>query len=265
MDENRERKENFVDTTDCIEAVGVCRGWKNFLAVIIILCLLPLQASFWLVDTGYVKAESGETDVSEKLSAAGMPADTKPVSEEGIVSVEQGEKKQSTTEENEIEEAAKKAIVGDPTDREEKVEQSQQARLFRIQMRHLFWVIRFCNFIIILASVLYCLTLLFSFKVSLIGRLGGINHICRAFFISLVLIIFLMPWQKYFNNVVVGAIYTPDELIKWCSAEKNHIFYIAVHYLRFSGYWLLILLLLIFSQWRSSRWAKAILRRLEAL
>jgi hypothetical protein len=36
-------------------------------------------------------------------------------------------------------------------------------------------------------------------------------------------------------------------------------------YLRFTGYWLLVLLLLLAAQIRSMRWAKATLRRLEVV
>jgi hypothetical protein len=132
-------------------------------------------------------------------------------------------------------------------------------------LNHINGVVRFCNFVLILAAMLYCLTLLFCLKISLIGRLGGINHICRAFFISLIMLILLLPWQRFFGGVVVGAIYTPAELDKWCTAESTGIFDAIFHYLRFTGYWLLIILLLIFSQLRSSRWTKAILRRLEVL
>jgi hypothetical protein len=107
--------------------------------------------------------------------------------------------------------------------------------------------------------------MLFCFKVSLIGRLGGINHICRAFFISLVVVVLLLPWQNFFGNVVVGAIYTTDELMKSCTVKNRDIFGIVVHYLRFTGYWLLVMLLLIFSQIRSFRWSKNVLRRLEIL
>jgi hypothetical protein len=53
MNEEEGRKENLIDTTDCLEAVGVFRGWKNFLFIVAICCLVLLQVSFWLVDTGY--------------------------------------------------------------------------------------------------------------------------------------------------------------------------------------------------------------------
>lgn len=276
MNGNQNNQSNLVDTTDCLEAVGVCRCWKNFLAVIIILCLLLLQISFWLVDIGYVRTETVVAVLPATVSALSKPVTAQPEAKELDAPLELDEAKQSVEGTDTIKKAAEKVVADDSTNSKElvsmkaeagagKVEQPQQKRFFGIQMKHLNWVICFCNFIIILAAVLYCLTLLFSFKVSLIGRLGGINHICRAFFLSLIMVIFLLPWQNYFDNIVIGAIYTPAELVKWCTAQNNGIFAAVIHYLRFTGYWLLVLLLLLFSLVRSSRWTKAILRRLEVL
>ena len=273
MNGNQNTQSNLVDTTDCLEAVGVCRCWKNFLFIIIIICLLLLQISFWLVDTGYVKAEAlvsaqdraVETASSKTLSTLDKPVITHPEEKNVALTSEQGETGQSVGETEKIEKAAEKVSAKNPTAGKKEVVASQQSRFFGIQMKYLNWVIRFCNFIIILAALLYCLALLFSFKVSLIGRLGGINHICRAFFISLTMVILLLPWQNYFGHIVMGAVYTPGELVKWCTAENMDIFDMIFYYLRFTGYWLLILILLIFSQLRSSRWTKAILRRLEVL
>ena len=56
---------SLLDTTDCLEAIGVFRGWKNFLFVITIICLLLLQGAFWLVNGGIVKAGSpGPSEVA---------------------------------------------------------------------------------------------------------------------------------------------------------------------------------------------------------
>ena len=134
-----------------------------------------------------------------------------------------------------------------------------------ITFEQLTWLIRLVNAVLILTATLYCMTLLFSLKVSMHGRLGGINHISRAFFLSLLMLVLLLPWQRIFGCVVTGAIYTPGELAKWYSAKTDDIFDVILYYLRFSGYGLLILLLLILSQFRSFRWAKAILRRLEII
>jgi len=245
MDGDKDRQSHLVDTTDCLEAVGVLRGWKNFLFVIVALCLLLLQISFWLVDAGiiYTETQTVETALTATVPASGGPAITEP---------------------DKIQEAAKKAAATEPSESTEEAA-SPAGSFFGIKIKQVNWVIRFCNFVLILTGTLYCLTMLLSIKISLVGRLGGINHICRAFFLSLVMLILLLPWQNFFDNVVMGAIYTPDELQKWCAAESTDIFEQIIHYLRFTGYWLLIVLLLIFSQLRSSRWAKAILRRLEII
>jgi hypothetical protein len=128
------------------------------------------------------------------------------------------------------------------------------------------WTVRLVNAVLVLTASLYCLTLMFSLKVSMHGRLGGINHISRAFFLSLLMLVLLLPWQRVFGGVVTGAVYTPAELMSWHAAEKTgDTLAMALYYLRFSGYGVLIFLLLLLSQYRSLRWAKAILRRLEII
>ena len=242
MNENQAKPNNLVDTTDCLEAVNVFKGCKNAFFIIVILCLLLLQGAFWLVDTDCVK--TGDDTKSGSPAAAAKDA-------------------------KEIEEAAEK-VTGEPNQPAEaaaqKPEQQQKSPLFEITFERLAGLIRFFNFVLILMAVLYCLTMLFSLKVSLLGRLGGINHIARAFFLSLFFVVLLLPWQRLFPGVFIGAMYTSDELLSRCAAAKDyHIFDTTLHYLRFTGYWLLVLLLLIFSQLSSGRWSKAILRRLEVV
>jgi len=233
MNQNQTGKSDLLDTTDCLEAVGVFRGWKNGLFVVIALCLLLLQVSFWLVNTGYIKID--ERAKTDKLAVA----DSNAVA--------------TVVEANQV-----KPIVQPPP----------QHTLFGVTFKHLAGLIRIVNAVLVLAAALYCLMMLFSLKVSLVGRLGGISHISRAFILSLVAFILLLPWQKVFGCVVVGAIYMPCELVKCCGCCAQGccgIFGTILFYLRFSGYWLLIVLLLIFSQLRSARWTKAILRRLEVI
>jgi hypothetical protein len=38
-----------------------------------------------------------------------------------------------------------------------------------------------------------------------------------------------------------------------------------LHYLRFTGYWVVVMLVLLLSQTRSARWTNAMLRRLEII
>jgi len=228
MNENQAGPSSLLDTTDCLEAIGVLRGWKNFFFIITVLCLLLLQICFWVVNMRCIPPSNNAQSSEAVNKVAGEPSE--------------------------------------PAEAEIQEPQPTQAdSLFGITFAHLAMVICVVNGVLVLTGALYCLTILLALKVSLVGRLGGINHICRAFFLSLVMLILLLPWQKVFGCVVLGAIYSPCELVEWCSAETSGIFDIILRYLRFTGYWLLILLLLIFSQLRSARWTKSILRRLEVI
>jgi hypothetical protein len=141
-----------------------------------------------------------------------------------------------------------------------------RTRILNITTEHLSWLIRFLNFFLFLTAILYCLTMLFILKVSLQGRMGGINHITRAFFLSILMLLLLLPWQKLFNGVVAGVMYTPSELIAACENVKtSEIFDKILFYFRFCAYWIIVVLLLILSQVRSARWAKATLRRLDVV
>ncbi|MGD8787491.1 MAG: hypothetical protein PVJ60_08715, partial [Phycisphaerales bacterium] len=69
---------SLLDTTDCLEAVGVFRGWKNFLFIILVLGLLVSQACFWVVNTGLITAEKCPMEKSvssEPAVAAGSTRD----------------------------------------------------------------------------------------------------------------------------------------------------------------------------------------------
>jgi len=282
MNESQSRQNNLLDTTDSLEAIGVFKGWKNFFFVIVLLCLLSLQAFFWLINAGIIKIDA-EAPAVEKIAKSNAIA-TMAKETEKPKDVEE----QVTQETEEIKKAAERVtaefnqpaeIMAPETQQQPDTALGRAAKylqtgaLFSITFERLAWIIRFVNFVLILTAVLYCLTMLFSLKVSLMGRLGGISHISRAFFLSLVMVVLLLPWQCIFSVsgdgccgfIVVGAIYTVGELKSWCAAEAGGIFDTVLLYLRFTGYWLLVLLLLIFAQLRSSRWAQAILRRLEVI
>jgi hypothetical protein len=237
MNEEQVNTEKLLDTTDCLEAIGVFRFWKNIFFIIAILCLLLLQVSFWLVNLDYIKPQECPLAAeAEQISTAA---------------------KQVTAEPNQPAEAA--------------AEQDRPQKDFAfpsIRFGHLAWLIRVLNFVLILVAFLHCLTMMFSLKVSLLGRLGGINHIARAFFLSLIALIFLLPWQKFFGGVVFGAIYAPQELLRrcvGCFGKNCNVFCGVFYYLRFVGWGSFVLLLFIFSQIRSGRWTKTILRRLEVI
>jgi hypothetical protein len=123
------------------------------------------------------------------------------------------------------------------------------------------WVVSICNFLLILSATLYCLALLMSVKISLAGRLGGLAHISRAFFRSLFVLVLLIPWQVMVPGVLVGATYTPKEML-CVPVPSGDIVTMAMFYMRFCGLWLLVFLLLCMAQSRSAKWSRATLKRL---
>jgi len=233
MNESPVNQNHMIDITDCLEAVSVFRGWKNFFFLVLLVCLLLAQASFLLIDRGIIKAPA--TTASEP----------DPIIDAALLSV------------------ADANAVADPNAAEGAG--SGRGLLKKMTFAHVARTIELVGGILLVTSVLFCMAMFFSLMVSLIGRLGGINHISRAFFLSLIMLVLVVPWQNVLGLNVPGLIFTPAELLKWMGARSDTLLDTIFYYLRFSGYWLVVFLLLILSQLRSGRWAKSILKRLEII
>ncbi|MDD5459419.1 MAG: hypothetical protein PHF37_08520 [Phycisphaerae bacterium] len=248
-DETQGAQNKLVDTTDCLEAVSVFQWWKNILFAVLLLVLACSQGLFWANTVGIITTEEVTavrlTAVAAESGTAGADKDIK------------------------IEQAAKEAVAADSnaaaSAEPSPVLTAKRRLVVSAKPAHLAFVINFLNFILVPSAVLYCLTLIFSLKVSLVGRLGGINHIARAFFRSLLMVVVLMPWQKFLPGVFAGAIYTPAELADWMTKMEGGFSCIVWAYLRFTGLWAIAVLLLIFAQLRSARWSRNILKRLEVI
>jgi hypothetical protein len=120
------------------------------------------------------------------------------------------------------------------------------------------------NGILLVAAMLLAASIFFGLMVSLVGRLGGLNHISRAFILALIAVVLLVPWQVL-GLSVLGVTWTADELLHWLPNKGVSFWNTAIFYLRFSGYWAAIALLVLLSQARTTRWSKSILRRLEII
>jgi len=279
MSENQARP-NLIDTTDCLEAVEVFNGWKNFFATIILICLIMLQGIFWLVDTGSVKtcddnvqlvvAEVAVNPDNDKVDAPVIEPVVEEAAEDAKAEIDELEElKAAGLEVPEDISMAAKDVVAEPNQAALAEEVSEKTKFkipAKITIQEVRATLRFVNFVLIIAAISYCLTLLFTLKVSLLGRLGGINHISRAFFLAFMMCIFLLPWQNMFGPMVSGMMFSTETLLKGYTECKNSsMFFMSLYYLRFVGYWLLVLLLLIFSFFRSRRWKRIIFRRLEVI
>lgn len=265
---------DVVDTTDCLEAIGTCKCMKNFLFVIVLVCLLLLQGVFWLHTTGNI--DMGEEAVAVVIATTEVQGEeASPAAAATKVQDEEADKVPAAVKTEEEAQAGKavKKVAGEETvaDEETVAETSQEpvvstmSRYVTPKYAHAVGLIRVCNFVLIVTATLYSLVLLVSLKVSLIGRLGGISHISKAFFLSLFALAVLLPWQSLFSGFAVGSIYAPDELFSgwtlWGETLVSKIFY----YLRFSGLWLLALLLIMMAQCRCGKWSRTTLKRLGVL
>ena len=176
---DQESKSGYlVDTTDCLEAISVIRCWKNFLFIIIIVCLLLLQGLFWVVNLNDVENDEPWAVAAanaQHLPQAGEPAFGEVSPTGGPAAVKIPEKIKQAAKQAAQEANAPARLEQQP---EEGVIESPPSGIrfsFAPKMEHVVVLVRFLNFILIPASVIYCLTMLFAFKVSLIGRLGGIR------------------------------------------------------------------------------------------
>jgi len=269
---DEQKREDLLGTTDCLEAIGVFKSWKNFLFVLAVICLVLLQVCFWLVDTNVIRSEDANT-----------PQPSKPVAKAAHVGaiVELASKVQIEVPQDVIAKAAAQSVKdvkstsqstsvetsdSNSTEQAAPAGKTEFVKVLHIKFQHIAWLIRVCDYVLVFVAALYCLTLLFCLKISLMGRLGGINHISRAFLLSLVVLVLVMPWQRFFGGIAAGAIYAPKELIDAHSQiQGSTIIDIALYYLRFCGLWVVVMAVLIFSQVRSIRWAKATLRRLGVI
>jgi hypothetical protein len=243
---DEQKREDLLSTTDCLEAISVFKGWKNFLFIVAIICLVLLQMCFWLADTDVIRPSQDANTPQENV----QPAAVNPA---------------AAAVEPAAQEAKSTLAAPMPADQQpsEAPAKKDFAKVLRIRFEHLAWLVRICNYLLIFVIAMYCLTLLFCLKISLLGRLGGINHISRAFLLSLIVFVLILPWQRFFGGISTGLIYTPAELVKAHSEiHGSKIINIALYYLRYCGLWVIVLAILVSAQIRSIRWAKATLRRL---
>lgn len=248
MTEDAKKQDQLLETTDCLEAIGTLKSNKNLFFFVCLICLLLLQSCFWLMATGHVNY--GTTELKpEQIEMTVQPAPAEIAAPNSIESAAAAAPNEPNLAKSEPNAAWNKY--------------SEQLASAKIDFNKLAWVIRICNYLLIIGSIVYALSLLFGLMISLVGRLGGISHITKAFFVSLLMIVMLMPWQTLFRSVGIGAIFKPAELLtSWqLYADANFISRTFV-YLRYVALPVVVILLLLWAQLKSMRWAKNTLKRL---
>ncbi|MDH7598539.1 MAG: hypothetical protein QHH07_02735, partial [Sedimentisphaerales bacterium] len=81
------------------------------------------------------------------------------------------------------------------------------------------WPIRLCNLSALLGSTLYLFCIAATLCISIAGRLGGLKHITRALFISVLVVLLLIPWQQLAGKLLLGALFDLSELRQWVNLD----------------------------------------------
>ncbi len=231
-----DNQSNMIETSDSLEAVGVFRGWKNIFFGVVLACLLLTQAAFWLINLNIVEvpaaAGTGESSVAPTAVATPPGPTATPAADTGTGR------------------AARSGLIG--------------KLLPSLDFGYTARVVELLNGVLLVAGILLAASMFFGLMVSLVGRLGGINHISRAFVLALIAAVLLVPWQMLGLNVL-GVTWSPEELLRWLPTKGVDLWNTVIFYLRFSGYWAAVTLLVLLAQIRSTCWSKSILRRLEII
>jgi hypothetical protein len=275
MNAENDMQKDLVHTTDCLEAVSALKSWKNVFFVVIFLGLLLLQVCFWVSHAGLLDEQ--QKDETQQITEEEMQADETATPEQAEAikeTVEEKAKEITKTVEKAIDPNAEKieqaveTVMGDANEPVVATTETKKPITFSISLKkiHVMWTVRTVAFILIITAILYSLTITSMLFVSMIGRLGGINHITRAMILSLIFVVVLLPWQEIFGWFTLGVLFSPTEMMSRI-AEYDGLSALSkgLYYIRFVGYWLLALLILFCTQTRTARWSKATLRRLEVI
>ena len=170
MTEDSKKQDLLLETTDCLEAIGTLKSNKNLHFFICLLCLLVLQVCFWLMFTGHViinaeqpkTAQAAEKEKLTTLASAKQPVTVKTESE-NIEKAAQAVAAEPNTS------APAAAVEPAKTDPNSTI-QKYTGRLsgFKAPFSRIAWIIRFCNYLLVICSVTYAMTLLFGLKISLL-------------------------------------------------------------------------------------------------
>jgi len=223
-------REKVTDITlSILKTTRLLRTWKNLLFILITLCLVLIQVCFWLAYTGKIEiARKTNPDevIVQNVTLSNSSVDT------GMENATNGTNNTGFFDKN-------------------------------ISFQQIIPMLHFVNVILVFASVLYVLVILLCISASFGGGLGGLSQISRSFITAMVMFVLLFPWQNIFGSSLIGVVYSPNELYQWHLADMNSTFSIVLLFLRFTGYWILVMLLLMKVQIHSWLWSKAIFPKLK--
>ncbi len=248
------------DNRDAMEAYRIFRWARNWLFVIILLCLILVQGAFWIVDRG------GLDQVVEnrliRFSGGSEPCRWGVLGSFAFRVVEPS--------------CRQPDVQGSSTTRCPQQRQTGFAPLQtapeqpdEILADLVKTILRICNAVLVFSLALYFLVQVFSLNIAVVGRLGGLACSSKAVFLSLIMVVLVLPWGNWYAGGHSGVLFSYADLMKTQlqNAEQQtpwHSSGWVGYYFRFVGMWLIMLALLVLSQVFGGKAWKQILHRLRA-
>ena len=248
---------------DALDAYNVFCTARTVCFWLMLLGLLIIGACFWVVDVGTTDSaiEALQPDVP-----AGIPRCTTEPKAIFLAA--------EATEDADHPEAApptlrdlREPVPLPPDDYADQLPEAETSNRAKVIHQMVKIALSCWYFLLPFLAVLYCLSLLIGLKLSLVGRLGGLADSAKAFFLSLIVMVLIVPWQQVCgdNLQIFGTLFTPDQLTSqyWNLQQQLQESTLAQsmgYYTRFVGLWALSLILLITCQWRSRQAARMVRR-----
>ncbi len=272
---------------DALEALNSFSAARNLFFCITIICLLVVQGVFISVDRGVIDTALDIPVCSDQTMTNKPCQEIKPGKINEIKYLNIGNSSFSFC--NIVEEfASTPEVTADSTPKEPvKIEETPapeiqpapkpviqteievinnnepaNAQLVKKTLRN---IVQAANVVIVFAIIMYCVCLFISIQLSLAGSLGGLANSTRAFFSALLAVLLLLPWAKTFYPGAPSMLFGFNELVSAYITKNNNPddnYLTVIYYTRHCVLWLIVLLLIGISQWRSFSATKQIATRL---
>ena len=231
---------NQIDPMDFRDALRTVRNAKCWLLVFLSLALAVQITAFVLVDMGgLLDAEAAEAEPEAAVEAAADLEAAAPADEAGVV--------ETVDDDDVVADEAVAEVVADEESGDEEAVDSDHTRDV------LMWTLGGTKFLCVVFGLLLVLTVLFSVKLSLVGRVGAPSGFLSAFYWSLILLVVLIPWQTVLApTAACGATFSLGDLLAQHADVKgddidlkSDFLALSFYYARFMAYPALALLMVV--------------------
>ena len=257
---NRQQTINSIsDKNDALEAFKTFSGARSLFFWILLIAMLVLQVIFWMVDSGKVDSALPRYETSQP-----KPGGSCPKGEAVLLMVadqqDKTDKNPTPPAEKDLKEEKQAAPQNNLPPTNEKLAACETAGL-------LINSLKIVKYVATVTVVLYCLSLLIGVKLALIGQLGGMANAAKAFFLSLILMVFIVPWQDAISPEIPGVLFGYKELALWYQQIRidGNSWGYGLYYGRFVGFWAFSIIVMLVAQLRSYQSVKQIRQRIIAL